>query len=124
MAVRAGSNVISDAFRSVANFIQNKNLAGYATRSVKMEGNKAINSINYSTSMFGGIESSYRNIVNNKMGIREGISQAHRHADGTINAGAVAGSYLGVSTAGRVASGGGVHKDRHGRSNIIGVPFI
>ena len=38
--------------------------------------------------------------------------------------GKIAGSYIGVSAAARVASGGGLYKDRNGNTNIAGVPFI
>ena len=40
------------------------------------------------------------------------------------NYGKIAGSYIGVSAAARVATGGGVYKDRNGNTNIAGVPFI
>ena len=39
-------------------------------------------------------------------------------------AGAVAGSYMGVSAAGRIATGGGIYKDSDGNTDLIGVPFI
>ena len=41
-----------------------------------------------------------------------------------LNYGKIAGSYIGTAAAMRVVSGGGVHKDQHGNSNLIGVPFI
>lgn len=40
------------------------------------------------------------------------------------NYGKIAGSYIGVSAAARVASGGGLYKDKNGNTNIAGVPFI
>lgn len=42
----------------------------------------------------------------------------------TLNYGKIAGSYIGTSAAARVVSGGGVTKDQHGNTNLIGVPFI
>ena len=41
-----------------------------------------------------------------------------------INLGRVAGAAFGVSMAGRVATGGGIYRDRYGRVNVPGVPFI
>jgi hypothetical protein len=38
--------------------------------------------------------------------------------------GTIAGSYIGTSSAYRVASGGGLYKDKNGNANIIGLPFI
>lgn len=45
-------------------------------------------------------------------------------ADGGWNIGKIAGSYIGVSAAARIASGGGIYKDRNGNANLIGVPFV
>lgn len=42
----------------------------------------------------------------------------------TANVGRIAGSYFGASVAGRVASGGGIYRDRYGRVNAPGIPFI
>lgn len=36
----------------------------------------------------------------------------------------IAGSYVGLSAAGRIASGGGVYKDADGNTDIIGMPII
>ena len=88
-----------------------------------LDGNKAINGFR-AKGMFGGAESTIRNMKNHKMGPMQALKSAHTTAEGGMNYGAVAGSYIGVSAAGRVASGGGIHRDRHGRSNMIGVPFI
>ena len=38
--------------------------------------------------------------------------------------GTIAGAYMGVSAAGRIATGGGLYKDSDGNTDIIGVPFI
>lgn len=38
--------------------------------------------------------------------------------------GAIAGSYIAASAVGRVATGGGLTRDRNGNSNIIGIPFV
>lgn len=40
------------------------------------------------------------------------------------NYGKIAGSYIGVSAAARVATGGGLYKDKNGNTNVAGVPFI
>lgn len=50
------------------------------------------------------------------------------HQDGSLAkgriAGGIAGAYMGVSSAGRIASGGGLYKDSDGNTDIMGVPFI
>lgn len=45
-------------------------------------------------------------------------------AGGDVSWGTVAGSYIGASAAYRVASGGGLYRDKNGNNNIIGVPFV
>jgi hypothetical protein len=52
------------------------------------------------------------------------IKKAHTNADGSLNISRVAGSAMAVSAAGRVATGGGLYKDRYGNRNLIGVPFL
>ena len=56
------------------------------------------------------------------------IRMAHLNQDGSLKKGAIAGSallgYIGVSSAFRIASGGGLYKDRNGNTDIIGIPFI
>lgn len=42
----------------------------------------------------------------------------------TMIGGTIAGAYMGVSAAGRIATGGGLYKDSDGNTDIIGVPFI
>lgn len=71
----------------------------------------------------GGIPAAVKNMQGGG-GLIDSVNLAHRTAEGGINYGAIAGSYIGVSAAARVASGGGAYKDRHGRTNIIGVPFF
>lgn len=61
-------------------------------------------------------------------GYMRAITNTFRKADGSVNytraAGAFAGTYMGLSAAGRVASGGGLYRDSGGNFDIIGVPLI
>lgn len=60
--------------------------------------------------------------LNNKLRL------AHLNNDGTWNKKAIAGSgligYTGLSSAYRLASGGGLYKDNNGNTDIMGIPFI
>jgi len=56
--------------------------------------------------------------------VAEGTQEAAKQATKQLDWGKIAGSYIGVSAAGRVLSGGGIYKDRHGNTNLIGIPFI
>lgn len=56
------------------------------------------------------------------------IASIYMNKDGSVNktmvAGTIAGGYLGVSSAARIASGGGLYRDSDGNTDVIGVPFI
>lgn len=41
-----------------------------------------------------------------------------------LNYGKIAGAYIGVSAGARIASGGGLYKDRNGNTNLMGLPII
>lgn len=73
--------------------------------------------------LFGGTMDAYANIKNGG-GIMESIAKAHKNDDGSINMRRAAGTFVAASAAARVASGGGLYKDRYGNPNLIGVPFI
>lgn len=49
---------------------------------------------------------------------------AAKGVKGDLNWGKIAGSYIGASAAYRVASGGGLYRDKNGNNNLIGVPFV
>ena len=67
-------------------------------------------------------------------GIDRGISDKDRlkslyyNKDGSYNktmiGGTIAGAYIGVSSAGRIATGGGLYRDSDGNFDLMGVPFI
>lgn len=59
--------------------------------------------------------------------LRRAYSLMH-NKDGSWNktaiGGVIAGSYLGVSSAARIATGGGLYRDSDGNFDLMGVPFI
>lgn len=63
-------------------------------------------------------------IISNK----DRLESMYRNDDGSWNktaiGGTIAGGYMGVSAAGRVASGGGLYRDSDGNFDVIGVPLI
>jgi len=99
-----------------------------------LEGNKAINSL------FGGVEWIGRILDNQgnslsrtfKQGSKEIMEQfgdnpdelAKRLSKADWDTGKIAGAYMGTAALGRVASGGGVYRDKSGNANLIGVPFV
>lgn len=80
----------------------------------------------------GAGEMTYRVLKNNE-GVKEAAIKTFAKngekvlANGEkmqLNYGKIAGSYIGVSAAARIATGGGLYKDKNGNGNLIGVPFI
>lgn len=92
----------------------------------KMRGNEAINKIGKFIVGDGssGIGGTLNNVANKGMDWGGAIKSAHTLADGSLNMKAVAGTYIGGAAALRVAGGGGLYRDRTGRVNVPGVPFI
>ena len=66
--------------------------------------------------------------LSDNMSLTDRMKMAHMNEDGTYSGSRIAGSalmgYMGVSTAYRLASGGGIYKDSDGNTDIIGIPFI
>jgi hypothetical protein len=81
--------------------------------------------------MIGGYRDMYRSAqcslaggVGYKDAMRQGFNAGFRNTDGTLNTARVAGAIAIAGVAARVATGGGLYKDRYGNNNLIGVPFI
>lgn len=77
----------------------------------------------YVDDFFGGITDTYNNVAGGG-DFLDSFKKAHQNADGSVNMKRAAGTFVAASAAARVASGGGVYKDRYGNPNLIGVPFI
>lgn len=52
------------------------------------------------------------------------LEDVYKNADDSWNVGRIAGSYIAASGAARIATGGGLTRDRNGNNNIIGIPGI
>lgn len=99
-----------------------------------LHSNKAINTIG--KFMMGetntGIRGTLRGLSHGQdLGTAVKSAYTHRTKDAkgvlqprSINWGAVAGTYVGASVAGRVITGGGLYRDSTGNVNIPGIPFI
>lgn len=92
--------------------------------------NKSIANVTQSSSakagnFFGqGIRDSYKNIKAEQP-LGAAIKSAHTNkATGQLSAKKMAGTAATLGVAGRVATGGGLYRDRYGNVNVPGVPFI
>lgn len=82
----------------------------------------------------GGIRDTARNMSKAKgsQSLGTALKNAHSHmvkdANGNLvkelSTKKIAGTAIGVSMAGRVITGGGLYKDKHGNTNLPGIPFI
>ena len=67
----------------------------------------------------------YKQMGQNDKSILKAIQQGHKKADGPgYDMKKIAGTAVGVGVAGRIATGGGLYRDRYGNVNVPGVPFI
>lgn len=89
--------------------------------------------LGYSGSFMGrdGIQNASGKTIENwskDISDKDRLKSMIRNKDGSYNktmiGGAIAGSYVGVSSAGRIASGGGFYKDSDGNTDLMGVPLI
>ena len=71
----------------------------------------------------GGIRETYKNINDKDMSFGKALKEGHK-VNGELSKSRVAGSFMVASAAGRIATGGGITKDKNGNTNIIGIPFI
>ena len=70
----------------------------------------------------GGFKDTYTGLKAGA-GLGQSLNAAYMNGD-KLRMDRVAGSFVAASAAARVATGGGLYKDRNGNFNIIGVPFI
>lgn len=87
-----------------------------------LHSNEAINKIGQNFG--GGFEVVGKMLGKDQMKIDKALSSTFKNSDGSLKYGKIAGSYIGMSAAARVATGGGLYRDRNGNTNIAGVPFI
>ena len=70
----------------------------------------------------GGFKDTYTGLKSGR-GLARSLSDAYMDGD-KLRGGRAIGTFMAASAAGRIATGGGLYKDRNGSTNIIGVPFI
>jgi len=90
----------------------------------KLHSNQAINSAFEFVGQ--GAANAYRfgkEAMSNPDGIVAAAETVFKDGD-AWNYGRIAGSYIAVSSAARIATGGGLTRDRNGNNNIIGIPGI
>lgn len=69
--------------------------------------------------------SKYRQMDGKDKSLIKAIHQGHQKADGSgLDMKKIAGTTVGIGVAGRIATGGGLYRDRYGNVNLPGVPFV
>ncbi len=93
-------------------------------KSDRVAGIKNATAANKAGDFFAGGARDTMAAMKNGQGFTQALKTAHTDASGKLRYDRVAGSFMTASAAARVATGGGLYKDRNGGTNIIGVPFI
>lgn len=103
--------------------------AGYANNLVGFGNVKRVSGIQKPTignrigdAVGGGIKDTYTSLKSGRT-LDRALSDGFMNGD-KLRMDRVAGTFVGASAAARLATGGGLYKDRNGGTNIIGVPFI
>lgn len=132
--MEGASKGIGDAGRiksSVTKMASNKTKSQlkYAKKGVIKETVKNVSGIQNPTlmnkvgdAMVGGIRDAKEGIKAGQ-GISQALATGYMQGD-KLRMDRVAGTFVGASAAARLATGGGLYKDRNGSTNIIGLPFI
>ena len=123
VASKAGREALDANSRKAAQQVLNSSACQFGAK----VGKKALNN-----TMTTGIASTIHNLDKGagKVDFKEAIKAAHSVVDksapnGTrISKRKVAGTMATAGVAGRVATGGGLYRDRYGNVNIPGLPFI
>lgn len=131
---------VADFFESVASAARSAQNAGNSAENVAAMTAKAQNMLdstlvgtafNFARGLWNGSSTGYRNLNQVARGEKT-LSQAGKdmtHDDkGNFSfaktAMVLGGTYMGLSSAGRILSGGGIYKDADGNTDLIGIPFI
>lgn len=76
----------------------------------------------FSNGVTKGTAQTIRN-MNKGVKFTEAITKAHT-VNGKLSASRIAGTAATIGVAGRIATGGGLYRDRYGNFNLPGIPFI
>ena len=111
---------------AIGKALNNADFTGIADKLLVNEFKKGNVAYKLGDALGGGIRDTVRTLKNGK-GFSDALKAGFtKQVNGQtqIRAGRVAGAMFTAGVAGRVASGGGLYRDRYGRVNVPGVPFI
>ena len=143
-AVAHSKTVFANTKNATLNALNKANMTEAANKVANLKGMPTGGNINRrvgtrigsSRSTFGtrlgdNLVGGYRDTVKGMRGkdlsvanVKTAASAAFKNKDGSMNVGRVAGAVVTAGVAGRVATGGGLYRDREGSFNIPGIPLI
>ena len=88
---------------------------------ILMSNNKILDALGSPLTMIGRMTGSG---TGRGMSLGAAAGSVYKNAEGQLNWGNIAGSYIGASAVYRGLSGGGAYRDASGNTNLIGVPFV
>lgn len=126
--MRSFEDIAKSAYKFAKGQIMDTNTINRAKAQTILGSNQAINtsedSFRIANGMLSGLYATGYNMTKGGLNPLQAAKLAHMKEDGRWNYGAIAGSYIAAATAYRIASGGGVYRDKDGNVNMIGIPFI
>ena len=101
-------------------FAKKGKIVAQATQTKGIQNATAMNKLG--DAVWGGVRDT-KAAVKGGQSFSQALSTGYMNGD-KLRMDRVAGTFVGASAAARVATGGGLYKDRNGNTNIIGLPFL
>lgn len=114
------NKVASNMTGSQLKFAKKGKLVAQATHTKGIKNPTMMNKVG--DAVWGGVRDTKAAVKGGKS-VSEALATGYMNGD-KLRMDRVAGTFVGASAAARVATGGGLYKDRNGSTNIIGIPFL
>lgn len=114
------NKVASNMTNSQLKFAKKGKIVAQATHKKGVQNATVMNKVG--DAVWGGVRDTSAAIKGGQ-GVSQALATGFKNGD-KLRMDRVAGTFVGASAAARVATGGGLYKDRNGSTNIIGLPFL
>lgn len=114
------NKVASNMTKNQLKYAKKGKIVAQATKTKGVQNPTMLNKVG--DAVWGGIRDT-KTAVKGGQSISQALTTGYMNGD-KLNMGRAAGTFVAASAGARIATGGGLYKDRNGSTNIIGLPFI
>ena len=120
-AVKMSVNkVASNMTKKQLKYAKKGKIIAQATKTKGIQNPTMVNKVG--DAVWGGVRDT-KAAIKGGQSVSQALTTGYMNGD-KLNMGRAAGTFVAASTGARIATGGGLYKDRNGSTNIIGLPFI